>query len=369
MTDALTFVRIDGSQRKTFRGFLADAYPERHDLWKLLDEKFNKNLDDISKSGSQRQDYDLLVTTADSQGWIAALIEAVKGDRSLRPDIQEFAATFHHDIGPPLPTAERLECVLRLANPLLDAELWRQKLAKVLPLICRIAIKGGENGTGFLVGPKIVLTCHHVINSLLAEGGEPRKGIQDQVTFRFDFHRTAEGEVTPGVEWRLAKRKWLLDHSPVSKVDLALKAGLPAKTELDYALLRLEPPDGDPSRGWLPLEAVKVAANEPLFIVGHPDEGAGTQRLSLETNAVIGFNKNETQLRYRTNTKAGSSGSPCFTHNWKVVALHHSKDPASAATYNEGIPCSAILSLLEERGMLKWLGQTIVRRPLRPKKS
>ena len=49
-------------------------------------------------------------------------------------------------------------------------------------------------------------------------------------------------------------------------------------------------------------------------------------KLALDTKAVIGLNGNGTRLRYRTNTEPGASGSPVFTVDWSIVALHHYGD-------------------------------------------
>jgi hypothetical protein len=49
-------------------------------------------------------------------------------------------------------------------------------------------------------------------------------------------------------------------------------------------------------------------------------------------------------IKYRTNTKGGSSGSPCFTDRWQLVALHHATENSPRPTYNEGIPFAAILA-------------------------
>ena len=82
-------------------------------------------------------------------------------------------------------------------------------------------------------------------------------------------------------------------------------------------------------------------------------------KLALDDDGVLSLNENETRLRYETNTDKGSSGSPCFTFKWDLVALHHSGDPdfdpAHKPTYNEGIPMTAITKLIKERGVDKKL--------------
>jgi V8-like Glu-specific endopeptidase len=74
----------------------------------------------------------------------------------------------------------------------------------------------------------------------------------------------------------------------------------------------------------------------------------------------VGVNHTGTRVRYRTNTEAGSSGSPCFDINWNLIALHHLGDPnydqLHKPEYNQGIPISAIVQLLEHRGIRDQLG-------------
>ena len=102
-------------------------------------------------------------------------------------------------------------------------------------------------------------------------------------------------------------------------------------------------------RGWVTLPAVAPALTPgmPLFILGHPL--GESLKVSLDTNAVIAVNANQTRVRYATNTEAGSSGSPCFDRDWNLVALHHAGDTSANPQYNEGIPVSALCRLWLER--------------------
>jgi hypothetical protein len=105
----------------------------------------------------------------------------------------------------------------------------------------------------------------------------------------------------------------------------------------------------------LPGGSHDFAANPALFILQHPN--AEPLKLALDNEAVIAVNGNGTRVRYRTNTEGGSSGSPCFSANWELVALHHAGDPAWVPRYNEGVPLPAILRLLEQRGKAAVLAQ------------
>ncbi len=135
---------------------------------------------------------------------------------------------------------------------------------------------------------------------------------------------------------------------------------------MDYAIHRV---DGEPGnevigrsdssnnqRGWVKIqqEPFEFTPDSPLIIVQHPD--AQTLKLSIDTQGIIGINKNGTRVKYRTNTEGGSSGSPCFNINWELVALHHLGDPnysfGYTPTYNQGIPFNAIYTLLKRRNLL-----------------
>jgi V8-like Glu-specific endopeptidase len=80
-------------------------------------------------------------------------------------------------------------------------------------------------------------------------------------------------------------------------------------------------------------------------------------KLAMDTQAVIGLNGNGTRLNYRTNTDPGSSGSPAFTMDWDIVALHHSGDPKYLnPTYNQGVPIELIRQHIDANGFGDALG-------------
>jgi hypothetical protein len=246
---------------------------------------------------------------------------------------------------------------------MLNMAEWCERAAKVQDRVCRIELQGNPVGTGFLVGPEVVLTNYHVMEQAI-KGQIPPSA----VTLRFDYKQLADGTILSGGMHRLAD-DWRIDASPYSTQDLQ---GLPDDAsrdpkELDYALLRVAGAPGNqkvdrkgsddaPVRGWIsvPETEVTFVPNHPLFIVQHPQ---GTPlKLALDTQAVIAVNANRTRVRYQTNTEPGSSGSPCFDQHWELVALHHLGDPNFHATYNQGIPIAAIRGLLKERGKDNHLG-------------
>jgi hypothetical protein len=90
----------------------------------------------------------------------------------------------------------------------LDPVTWRDGLATAESRVCRIDIGGEGKGTGMLVGPDLVLTAFHVIESLRGSAGTCRA--------RFD-HKVGPngGDVIPGRSVTLAT-DWLVDSSRYS---------------------------------------------------------------------------------------------------------------------------------------------------------
>jgi len=80
-------------------------------------------------------------------------------------------------------------------------------------------------------------------------------------------------------------------------------------------------------------------------------------KLALDTQAVVGLNGNGTRIRYRTNTDPGSSGSPVFTMDWDIVALHHYGDPNwQKPLFNQGVPIELIRQHIDKSGFGNALG-------------
>ena len=89
--------------------------------------------------------------------------------------------------------------------------------------------------------------------------------------------------------------------------------------ELDATLLRLDRPVTGPEP--FPV-AARLPANDgkqKVYVIGHP-KGGGLS-LSLTDNAILDYD--ERLMHYRAPTEGGSSGSPVFNNQWRLVALHH----------------------------------------------
>ena len=122
-------------------------------------------------------------------------------------------------------------------------------------------------GTGFLVGPDLILTNYHVVQALIISqtGNVTLPSPQadpGEVSIHFDYKRPAEGgPYTTGINSTWRSGNWRVDYSPYGAKEFS-HAELPQPDELDYALLRLAECVGErpvaaprPSRsqapGWL----------------------------------------------------------------------------------------------------------------------
>ena len=238
----------------------------------------------------------------------------------------------------------------------LDVFVWRERLSQIERRVCRVEVGNNAAGTGFLVGPDTVLTNWHVV--------KPFKDRLGELECRFDYLKLPNGAVQAGYLAAL-HADGCLDFSSFSQAEITKTPDTPPpqEDELDYALLRLATRIGDQDvngarRGWIvmPAAPVPTPAGAPLLIVQHPQ--GEPMKLALDTEAIIGPNAGKTRIRYKTNTDPGASGSPCFSMDWDIVALHHFGDPAwqRLPEFNQGIPIHLINQRLNAKGLGDSLG-------------
>lgn len=336
----------------------------------LLLHRLNKQVFNLAPMGlTYDETVSAVIQRANMEGWWDALVlkarEVNPGNAKLLAFSQQFGLSSIDETV----TRQELERMIKPQNPLLDPDVWREDLGKLEAQVCRIEY-GTERGrsitgTGFLFGgPSVVMTNYHVMEPLIKARANQKMADGDtakpeKVLCRFDYKQTKDGkEVNAGVTYGLAT-DWFIDASESFPLDQEAPAD-----RLDYALIRLASPAGrdtvgDKSsqagekRGFIPIPQTPFvpAPRSGLCILQHPS--GGPLKLSIDDDGVLSANAGRTRLRYENNTQTGSSGSPCFTFKWELAALHHSGDsnfdPAHKPTYNQGIPFTAIMALLNQR--------------------
>ena len=336
-------------------------------LKQMLRFRLEKDLDEISLAGDKITMIFDVVDAAQKEGWIAQLFAASRASQPGNPKLLAFATVLGLD---PVSSVDRsrLEKIVRERSQFVDFAGFRARSALLEACVCSVESPSGA-GTGFLVGPNLVLTNYHVVEQAIRGAISPK-----DIRCRFDFLALADGRtvetgrtVSLASEWRLADR-------PYSRADLVTTGGSWGSSELDYALLQLleavgqqplggrraEP--GASQRGWLtlPVSPVSVEAGDVLIIVQHPQDlearpAVRQLPMQLAIGEVIGFSGNGIRLRHATTTLPGSSGSPCCTANLDLVALHHAGDPRDwpdfKGTYNQAIPIGLIANDLRSQGI------------------
>jgi V8-like Glu-specific endopeptidase len=193
--------------------------------------------------------------------------------------------------------------------------------------VCRIENNNGDIlGTGFLIGQlDLLLTNYHVLKK--DEADDLDSNIRNAV-LRFGCFTEASGDVSKGQTFKLAKDKALIAQSPVN--------------ELDYLLLRVDDAIFGENRIKSPAswDLDPPAKKSGLHILQHPEGEA--MKIAITGDAVTGVYQDKGLIQYATRARSGSSGSPCFNDDWKVVALHHAQRSKAFGSVREGILFQAI---------------------------
>ena len=337
---------LSNDDRKQLRGAIEAAYPNPEDFKLFVDEELNKNLAIISTGGSHRTVIFEFIKWTIAKGYINELILALAKD-TQNPEIQRFCqrvlqqhlslnASDGLTVESPL-AFDPTDWALSVSYEELQSFLPKQfsfeadvgTLRKGLELanaVCKITFvdrSPKESGTGVLIAPDLVLTNYHVLSR---KDGADLNQIARSAHFEFGYVSPRFGEITRTQRAKAADNEPVHASSPIH--------------ELDYALLRLNS-DKDFSIEPISYNASsQLMPNSPLNMLQHPEGEA--MKVSLSNNGVVKTNQARGLVLYVNPTKRGSSGSPCFDSDWKLVALHHKEMTTSFGSVREGILFSAI---------------------------
>jgi len=320
----------------------------------------------IAGAGASRAQIALAVTQDAVDNYYA--FELVVAGRAERPNDPHLDTLYTQlTLGESVPDESQvaLQRYYRGKGVVYDPQVLRHELERIERCVCRIRYLGPNGwiaGTGFLVGPDVVLTNHHVMKDVIEN-----PALVADVELLFDYAVDAAGVELGGTRKQLAPADWLLDSSPHAATDTQASATPPPTDadELDHALVRLSEPIGNTGGGWgadprrwiaLPVVFPNLVADAPLNIVQHPE--ADRVKVAIEPVSILQVNASGTRVRHRTPTLGGSSGSPCFDGDWRLVALHHAGDPNfdRLALYNQAIPIKALIDRMTRIGKSNLIG-------------
>ena len=159
--------------------------------------------------------------------------------------------------------------------------------------------------TGFLVATDLLMTNHHVF---------PTRS--DAVGIGANFlHERSERGIEAGVVFELDPDRFFVSDEALDFAIVAVKprslAGTTTLEELGVVTL---------------IEATpKILRGQPVNIIQHPQ--GGPKKYAVDHNRLVDILDREGFLHYEADTLEGSSGSPAFSEQWELVALHHAAIP------------------------------------------
>lgn len=204
-------------------------------------------------------------------------------------------------------------------------------LLTLAPSVCKVIStipEGTQYGTAFRIGAACLLTNHHVVH-------DKNDARATRICAEFGYEEDAKGN-------GLATKTILCDPQSI----------VADKTN-DWAIVTpLEPLD--PAWPIIPLQSdILPQVNQKTYIIQHP--AGGRKRVAFIRNLITKVDENVVQ--YLTDTQGGSSGSPVFDEQGRVIALHHAgglpqtSPGKSPVAKNEGIRISRVVEGLRKAGI------------------
>ncbi len=332
-------IQFSAVQKNRFARVLLEAF-DRNGLETMLRYRLNVQLDGISLSRDLRYTAENVIDWAEKRGELGRLLTAALVSNPGNRSLLEFAS----ELG--ITSTSRIESdQLQELGPI-DVAQFRGRIAEIAGRVCRVEIEGAENGrrfgTGFLVGPDLLITSGHVVREVSTDR------FPDRMKLRFDYVDLGDNSIlSSGTEYRLAA-DWFVYYD----------------FNLNYALLRLqgmpgrEPIGGDKAqpgaaaRGWLTVspDIQPPSVGDHIILAHHPNR----EPLRISTGSVTGHSID--QLYYEVDTSLGSAGAPVFNANMELVAIHQHRSADRQTGSSEGTLLSAIVDHLRREGKGDLLG-------------
>ena len=311
---------------------LADSFtPDEFEAFLRL--RLNLNLDSISNStGTATERVNDVVKWAIERGVQSDLIEAA---RQSRPDnLALIAVASELGVSMLAPPMNELPKLIGDETVLPDVNEWLRNLGLIEP--CLGIVESGDGlmlGTGFLIGPDLMLTPAHVLGT--SEVVEPLR-----IRARFDQKSKGTGRSSSGRVFDVAEDSLVAISSP---------------NELDMVVLRLRTSPGlqpigtaraeasAALRGWIHLDsAIDLQGGEDIFCT-YFDRNSSSSHLAMGkyTGGAGG------QVRYQMQVPPGASGAPCFNRSFQLSGVI----TGTTGQDSFGTAASAINRYLAEHGL------------------
>ncbi|AIC29508.1 DNA/RNA non-specific endonuclease protein (plasmid) [Rhizobium etli bv. mimosae str. IE4771] len=208
------------------------------------------------------------------------------------------------EISPRIPLPLGIERKIGQWDPILVAP--NEIARKAGRPVARIVELGGQGivpegfATGFLVAPDLILTNWHVFQSRSEAKG---------CAANFLYEKTPQGTQV-GVSFELEPDRFYLADEKLDFAFVGVKSTAASPEDLGQITL---------------IEATpKILKGEAVNIIQYPE--GGPKQYAVAQNRLVDV-LDDGYLHYETDTLEGSSGSPAFSVNWELVAVHHASIP------------------------------------------
>ena len=329
-------IRLDRSEVQVLVKALLSCYPNTRVFDAMLRDRLNTSLrQNSSVSGGLESTYEDVVVDFNRKSEISSLVGVAIEEHPEQKELIILAERLK--IAKPNSRQRRdpdksSRDTLLIDTPATytDIESWHARRAAFELTICRIEVEtksaGTSFGTGFLVGPDIVLTCR-----TLVEGN-------NTVKCRFGYRLDEEGKLLEGSRYQ-ADADWRVVEGSTEVLDYVLirVSGVPGKAEVQQG-------GKTQVRGWIQLfDDFEVNIGDGTYLLHHPN--AGHLQFAFTEKSIIA--SEGARLEYMCATSPGSMGAPIVSTDWNVVAIHRGKD---ADGLGFGLSTKAILKDLQQSG-------------------
>jgi hypothetical protein len=249
------------------------------------------------------------------------LIQAEQGQlKTVRGPIIDKDVTWKSDYA-----SARLEKILGHRSTLVPISFLEVGIQRARS-VARVVLANGALGSGFLIRDNVFVTNHHVISS---------KAEARTAAIQFNYQQDFLGRDLQSTAFQLDPDMLFL-----------------TSVEDDWTVVRMR---GDANADWgaIEIQPTDISVEERVNIIQHP--GGGPKQVSYFHNIIAYADHayaDQKRVQYLTDTMPGSSGSPVFDKQWRLVAVHHSGgwilEPGTGKQVfrNEGIHVRCIIDAL-----------------------
>lgn len=158
----LQFNELSAPKRKEFRQALQSAFRRKNILRRMLNDELSFNIEHINTDQGLPELIDELITHFESESSILDLIAAARNSKSKNNQLRQFCQSLGPIQG--FLTDQEIRKIIENCGASWNPEEFKSKMDTLERQICAIEISLQNDksktvvGTGFLVGPKVVLT-------------------------------------------------------------------------------------------------------------------------------------------------------------------------------------------------------------------